>query len=220
MKTLIVIPARNEGAQISQVVAEVKNCGWEVLVVDDGSIDQTAVLADTAGAKVLHHRINRGQGAALKTGIVYALGRDFEAVVFFDADGQMLASEIEKILEPLLLEKFEVALGSRFLGQTENMPWFKWVTLKLALIFSRWSTGLKLTDIHNGFQAWSRGALEKINLTQDRQAYASEILHQIAAQKIKYTEVPVTIKYTAYSKSKGQSVFNAFNILWDLLIKK
>lgn len=220
MTTLIIIPAYNEGEKIAEVIKNVKAQNFDVLVIDDGSTDNTAIIAEKAGAKVLRHLLNRGQGAALKTGIDYVLNQNYEAVVFFDADGQMQAAEINKLLAPLFLGQFEAVLGSRFLGQAKNIPVAKLITLKLALLFTRLLTGLKLTDVHNGFQAWSAGALAKINLTQDRQAHASEILNEIKKQKIKYREMPVTISYTAYSKSKGQSVFNAFNILWDLIFKR
>lgn len=220
MKTLVLIPARNEAAQIASVVQQVLKQGFEVLVVDDGSGDQTAALAQAAGARVLRHLVNRGQGAALKTGCAYALKNGYQTVVFFDADGQMMADEIKQIIKPIESGGVQVVLGSRFLGRAKNIGWLKWLTLKLALLFSRWATGLSLTDTHNGFQAWSVAALDQIQLKQDRQAYASEILQQIAAKKLKYLELPVTIEYTAYSKRKGQSVLNAFNILWDLMIKK
>jgi len=106
------------------------------------------------------------------------------------------------------------------MGQAKSIPRLKLLTLKLALYFTRLNTGLKLSDTHNGFQAWQISALKKINLTQDRQAYASQLLQEISRHKLKFKEVPVTIFYTDYSKGKGQSVFNAFNILWDLIIKK
>lgn len=220
MKTLVLIPAKNEEKKIGSVVSQVKSENFEVLVVDDGSTDATARIARNAGAKVLIHAVNRGQGASLKTGIAWALEKDYEAVVFFDADGQMKAEEIKKLLEPLYLEKYEAVLGSRFLGKTENMPFSRYFTLKSALFFTKITTGLKLTDVHNGFQAWSREGLQKMALNQDRQAYASEILNEIAKKRIKFTEVPVTIAYTEYSKRKGQKFSNAFRILWDLTIKR
>ncbi len=216
MSTLVLIPAYNEADQISAVVKSVQQQGYDVLVVDDGSKDQTVSLARQAGAKVLVHKLNRGQGAALKTGIEFFFKKEYEYLVFFDADGQMRADEINKVLEPLLLNKFEVALGSRFLGRAKNLPISKKITLKLALQFTRILTGLRLTDVHNGFQAWSRSALRKINLIQDRQAYASELLNEIADHQLKYTEVPVTITYHEY----GQSILNSFKIVWDLMIKK
>jgi glycosyltransferase involved in cell wall biosynthesis len=219
MKTIIIIPAKNEAVKIGQVVSEVKGLGHDVLVVDDGSTDDTSKIARSSGATVLIHAINRGQGASLKTGMAYALNYGYEEAVFFDADGQMKAEEIS-LLVGKLDSNHEVILGSRFLGRTENMPKAKRITLKLALLFTRITTGLRLSDVHNGFQAWSISAWRKIDLTQDRQAYASEILQEIADKKLRYLEYPVTITYTDYSKKKGQSIWNAFNILWDLLVKK
>lgn len=220
MKTLVVIPAKNEATKIEVVVREVKAQGFDVVVVDDGSRDDTVAIARNAGAEVLCHIINRGQGASIKTGINFGLDEGYEVIVFFDADGQMKASEINNILEPVLSGAYDVALGSRNLGSAINMPFFTRIMKKLALVFTRITSGLKLTDTHNGFQAWSAKALKQINLIQDRYAYASEVLHEISRLKLRYKEVPVTIFYTDYSKSKGQSIFNAFNIVWDLIFKK
>lgn len=219
MKTIIVIPAYNEASKINGVVAAVKASGlWDVLVVDDGSGDGTAVQAKAAGATVLRHQINRGQGAALKTGIKFASRSGYETAVFFDADGQMAPAEIPLLLKKLN-EGYDVVLGSRNLGRTVNMPIIRKIVKKIALQFTRFSTGLKITDTHIGFQAWTLDALKKINLDQDRMAHASQILSEIAKNRLKYAEVPVTIRYDAYSVKKGQNSSGAFKILWDLLIK-
>lgn len=220
MKTLVVIPAFNEVEVIGQVVDEVKqeNSESDVLVVDDGSRDETYGRANAAGAIALRHKINRGQGAAVKTGVEFALNRGYETVVFFDADGQMSAAEIGDFLKKIG-EGYDVVLGSRNLGRAVAMPASRRLVKKLALWFSNLTTGLKLTDTHNGFQAWRTSALRQINLTQDRYAYASQLLSEISRLDLKYCEIPVTIKYTDYSKQKGQSLFGAFNILWDLFIK-
>lgn len=220
MRFLVLIPAYNEEKKIGPIIKEIINNNWEVVVIDDASSDDTINVSLASGARVLSHFINRGQGAALKTGIEYALSKGYESVVFFDADGQMMVSEIKKFANLLSTGEFDVILGSRFIGRVENIPFAKEIVLKMALVFSRLLTGLKLTDVHNGFQGWNRSGLEKISLIQDRQAYASEILNEIAGKKLKYKEIPVTIKYTDYSKGKGQSIFNAVNILWDLIIKK
>ncbi len=220
MKTLVIIPAKNEALSIDKVVFDVRQAGYEVLVVDDGSTDTTATVAQSAGALVLRHIINRGQGASLRTGIAYALDNGYEAVVFFDADGQMLASEIPLLVNRLENERLDVVLGSRFLGSAENIPLIKIITLGLALLFTRKTTGLKLSDTHNGFQVWRREALEQLQLCQDRYAYASEVLHEIARLNLRYQEVPVTIRYTEYSKIKGQSIWGVFSIIWDLYIKR
>jgi glycosyltransferase involved in cell wall biosynthesis len=222
MKVAVIIPAKNEAKKIAEVVRGIKNLpslDYDVIVIDDGSIDATAQLAAGAGATVLRHLINRGQGAAIRTGINYALINGQGAAVFFDADGQMEPAEI-----PLLLAKldsgYDVVLGSRNIGRVINMPLRKKIVKKIALIFTRFTTGLKLTDTHNGFQAWTAPALRQITLVQDRFAYASEVLEQIAKHGLKYCEVPVTITYSEYSKRKGQSILGAINIIFDLLIKK
>lgn len=220
MKILIIIPAYNEAKKIEQVVAEIKNQDYDVLVVDDGSSDDTAKMAEQAGAVVLSHQLNRGQGASLKTGIKYALKKGYDTVVFFDADDQMDAKEIKMLITKQKETGVEVVLGSRFLGRAINIPFIKKIVLKTALFGTRLMTGLKITDVHNGFQLWTRDALKKIELKQDKQAYASELLDQISKKKLLYCEAPVTITYTNYSKGKGQKISNAFNILWDLVVKK
>jgi len=167
----------------------------------------------------LRHLINRGQGAAIRTGISYALNNGHEAAVFFDADGQMEPAEIPQLLARLE-SGYDVVLGSRNIGRTINMPLSKKIVKKIALFFTRLTTGLRLTDTHNGFQAWTTAALRRITLIQDRFAYASEVLEQIAKHDLKYCELPVTITYSEYSKRKGQSILGAVNIIFDLLIKK
>ena len=220
MKILVIIPAKDEATKIGEVVLGVRAQNFDVAVIDDGSKDDTALVAKSAGAKVLRHIINRGQGASVRTGIKFGLENGYEAMVFFDADGQMKATEIGNVLEPVLSGEFDVSLGSRNLGTAIDMPIFTRIMKKMALIFTLATSRLKLTDTHNGFQAWSAGSLRRLELVQDRYAYASELLHEISRLKLKYKEVPVTIVYTEYSKKKGQSIFNAFNILWDLIFKK
>ncbi len=222
MKVAVIIPAKNEAKKIAEVVRGIKSLpseNYDIIVIDDGSADDTAKIAAEAGAIVLRHLINRGQGAAIRTGINYALRNGQGAAVFFDADGQMEPAEI-----PLLVAKlnsgYDVVLGSRNTGRVINMPLSKKIVKKVALIFTRLTTGLKLTDTHNGFQAWSAQALSRITLAQDRFAYASEILEQIAKHGLKYCEVPVTITYSEYSKRKGQSILGAINIVIDLLIRR
>lgn len=221
MKTLIIIPAYNESESLPLVIKNILSLNLpdtDILVVDDGSSDKTFLLAKNLGVKVLRHCLNRGQGASLKTGIDFCLKNDYQIAVFFDADGQMDHLEIPLLLKNLNAD-CQVVLGSRRLGQTINMPIMRKLVKYLALIFTRLTTGLKLTDTHNGFQAWSVEALKKIELYQDSYAHASQLLQQIAKNRLKYCEVPVTIKYTDYSRRRGQSLWGAIKILWDLLIK-
>lgn len=220
MKIIAIIPAYNEQQAIAQVVNEVKDKVSSVVVVDDGSADKTATMAQQAGAIVLTHFLNRGQGAALQTGINFALENSADIIVTFDADGQHQADEIEKITKPLLLGQADVVLGSRFLIKNYQIPLLKKMVLKLALWVTWLYTGLTITDVHNGFRAFSKKAAGLIGIKQDGMAHASEILEQIKKYDLRYLEVPVTINYTAYSLQKGQKLSNSFKIFWDLILGK
>jgi glycosyltransferase involved in cell wall biosynthesis len=189
-----------------------------VIVVDDGSNDTTADLAKKTGALVFSHLINRGQGAAIETGKRHALGRGADIVVTFDADGQFLPSEINDVVKPVLENRADVVLGSRF--RKSKVPVFKKILLRGAVFFTYFTSGLNLSDTHNGFRAFSKNAAERIQIRQDRMAHASEILNQIAQNKLKYTEVPVTLKYSSYHLKKGQKIVDYFKILFDLFLGK
>ena len=212
-----VIPAYNEGTRIADVVREVTPHG-AVVVVDDGSGDDTGQAALSGGAHVLTMPINRGQGAALQTGIEYALQEGATHIVTYDADGQHQIDDALRMVERLDREHLDIVLGSRFLGRAMNMTRLKRVVLKAAIAFTNFTTGLKLTDTHNGLRAISRTAAEQIQLTQDRMAHASEILNVIAEKKMRFAEEPVTIVYTEYSMAKGQRLRNSINILEELLM--
>ena len=210
-KVFVLIPAFNEEYSIGKVVKDLKKNGYEnILVVDDGSSDNTKEAAEKAGAFVLRHVINRGQGAALQTGMSY-LKDKADAVIHFDADGQHDPRQISRFLKKI--KRYDIILGSRFLDHSSNVPLSKRVLLKAAIIVSFVMTGLRLTDTHNGFRALNKKALQRIHLNQDDMAHATEILDQIKSNNLKYCEVPVTIKYTRYSMRKGQSVFNSVRIL-------
>ncbi|MBR9692423.1 glycosyltransferase family 2 protein [Candidatus Woesearchaeota archaeon] len=218
MKVFIVIAAYNEEKKIAKVVQGLKKEKYtNIIVTDDCSSDKTAAVAKKAGAIVLKHTKNQGQGAALRTGIKEALKRKADVVVTFDADGQHDAAEIIGLVTPIKLGEADVVLGSRFLGQHPGMPWYKWVTLKGSILVERVVLGVKLSDVHNGFRAFSAKAARKIKITRDRMAHASEIVYEVKRKKLSYVEVPVTIEYDAYSKQKGQSIFNSFSILWEIL---
>ncbi len=220
MKTYIVIAAFNEGKKIGSVVKELLKVGYSnVVVVDDGSSDNTYSVASKAGAVALQHIVNRGQGAALQTGIDYALEQGADLIVTFDADGQHCVSDIPAMIKPVASGEVDVTLGSRFLGKS-NAPFLKKLVLKGGIIFTRLLSGIKLTDVHNGFRVFSRKAAQKIRINQDRMEHASEILDEIARKKIKYKEIPVTIKYSEYSKAKGQSVFNSIRIALKMIYSK
>ena len=145
MRISLVVPAYNEEKTISQVIKAVRDQVSNVIVIDDGSIDLTAQLAKEAGAKVLTHFLNRGQGAALQTGINFALKQGADIIVTFDADNQFKAEEINQVIKPLLLGNVDVVLGSRFLDKRNQIPRGKEIILKLAVLVTRLYTGLKVS---------------------------------------------------------------------------
>ena len=217
-KVFVVLPAFNEQQKITEVVRQVRAAVPNVVVVDDGSTDLTARQARSAGAVVLRHCVNRGQGAALQTGISYSLQAGARYVVTFDSDGQHRVEDIPRLLEPLVAGRAEVALGSRFIGRAEGIPLSRRLLLKGAVLFTRAASGARVSDAHNGLRAFSRRAAERLDLRMDRMAHASEIVDQIHAMKLVYVEIPVTIRYTQYSLAKGQRTTAAFRVLFDYLI--
>ncbi len=216
----VVIAAYNESARLGNTLAELAPHAKNVVVVDDGSRDDTAAVARAAGVWVLRHPINRGQGAALQTGIRFALLQGAEYVVTFDADGQHDPADLPALLAPVIEGRADAALGSRFLGRTVGMPTSRRLVLKAAVIFTRVVSQVKVTDAHNGFRALSRAAAEGIRIRQDRMAHASEILDEVRRLNLRYVEVPVTIRYTAATLAKGQSSWNSVRIVWQLLVGK
>ena len=216
----IVIAAYNEARMIGTVVADVRAAGYPVIVVDDGSIDTSSNLAATAGATVVRHPINLGQGAALQTGLQFALESGAQTVVTFDADGQHRVEDIAALCDALATHKADFALGSRTLGEAINAPLSRRLLLKLATWFTRLNTGMRVTDTHNGLRAMTRRGALAIKLRQNRMAHASEVLQQIADSGLKCVEVPVTIQYSAYSLAKGQSLGDALTILIDLIARR
>ncbi len=218
--TFVVVPAYNEEATLGPVVRDLKR-GWpRVVVIDDGSLDATAEAAAEAGAEVLRHAVNRGQGAALQTGFSYSLAAGAEIVVTFDADGQHPTDELERLVEPVASGRVEVALGSRFLDTRSDVPAARRLLLKAAVLFTRVVSGLRITDTHNGLRALSRAAVERLELRADRMAHASEILDQIAALDLAYAEVPVRVRYTRHSRAKGQRGLDAVRVLVDYLLNR
>ena len=216
----VVIAAYNEAKVIAGVVADLKRLDYDVVVVDDGSADGTGRAAAEAGAVVVKHPINLGQGAGLQTGIEFALLEGADVVVTFDGDGQHRAAEIAGLVETLEREGADYVLGSRFLGASVNQPLSRRLVLRAATAFTRVTTGLRVTDTHNGLRAMTRRGASRIRLRQNRMAHASEILHQIADSGLKYVEAPVTIEYSAYSLSKGQSLGDSLMILTDLFARR
>lgn len=219
-RIVVVIAAYNEAPVITSVVADIRRASYPAVVVDDGSTDATGEIAARAGAFVVTHPVNLGQGAALQTGLDFALAQGADVIVTFDADGQHRPADIAPLFAALAANKADYALGSRFLGGAVNLPGKRRLMLAAATRFTRLTTGLDLTDTHNGLRAMTRRGASCIRLKQNRMAHASEILHQIAQGGLAYVEVPVTIEYSAYSLGKGQTLSESLAILIDLFARR
>ena len=219
----LVVPLYNEAAVIADVVREARTVFPNIVCIDDGSRDASADLAEQAGAAVVRHPVNLGQGAALQTGFEYALGDPaMRYVVTYDADGQHQIRDVEVMLERIRQGDVRVVFGSRFLDARTEASLGKRLVLRAAVTYTNATTGTRLTDAHNGLRVLHRDVVEKLDITQNRMAHASEIVAQIGSMrfdgaKVAYAEEPVHILYTDYSRAKGQSLWNAINILAELI---
>ncbi|MFC8452902.1 glycosyltransferase family 2 protein [Kitasatospora sp. NPDC057223] len=217
----LVIPAYNEGTVIAEVIEGARKVFPNIVVVDDGSTDNSAEHIMTTGAHLVQHPVNLGQGAALQTGLAYALkqpGAQYFAT--FDADGQHQTPDVEKMVALLRADESDVVLGSRFIEQTGEVPWIKRVVLRTAATVSPTARKLNLTDSHNGLRVLNRHAAAKVRITMNGMAHASELVAFLAASGLRVMEVPVDILYTEYSRSKGQSLINGVNILFDISLRE
>ncbi|TRW47535.1 glycosyltransferase family 2 protein [Georgenia yuyongxinii] len=215
----LVIPLYNEAPVIGDVIAEALATFPHIVCVDDGSSDASAERAERAGAVVVRHPVNLGQGAALQTGIEYVLSQtDGRYVVTFDADGQHDVADAAGMVRLAEEEDLAVVFGSRFLDERTKPGLAKRVVLKTAVWVTNQSTGLRLTDAHNGLRVIRRDAAAQVHLRQDRMAHASEIVTQLGRTRLAWREYPVHIRYTDYSRAKGQPLLNSINILVDLLV--
>ena len=211
---IAVVPAYNEEQKIGSVVRSLFEHVDQVLVVDDASTDRTSVQAGEAGAVVLRHKINRGQGAALQTGHDHALSLGALYVLHFDGDGQLDVLDIKPALNKLKEEGADVLFGSRFLDNRSRLPWFKRkILIPISRLVDKFFSRVKLSDAHNGFRILNRRALEKININQDRMAHATDIPCQVRLHGLKYIEHPVCVTYHEY----GQRASGGFQIIKDLM---
>lgn len=218
--TWVIIPVYNEDQVIGQVVKDLISTFPHVVCIDDGSRDRSAAVAAAAGATVIRHPVNLGQGAGLQTGIEYVRGfTPAKYLLTFDADGQHRVEDGLAMVEQAEQEGLAIVFGSRFLSSQTQVGWSKRLVLKTAARVTARRTGLQLTDAHNGLRVLRRDAFEQVNLLQNRMAHASEIVAQLARTGLPWAEHSVFIRYTDYSKAKGQSLLNSINILTELLIK-
>lgn len=213
----IVIPAFNEAAVIGEVVADVRSVFDNVVCVDDGSSDDTGEIARRAGAHLVRHPINLGQGAAIQTGVEYARKQP-GAQVFatFDGDGQHRVKDLAAMVDRLCSEDVDVVIGTRFGAAAGTRPPFlKRLVLQTAARLSRRGRRLGLTDTNNGLRVFNKKVADGLDITMSGMSHANEFIMLIAENHWRVVEQPVEVLYTAYSKSKGQPLLNGVNIIFD-----
>lgn len=218
-KTLVIVPTYNEATVINEVLEHLASSFPHVVVVDDGSTDESRDRAMTSSATVLSHPINLGQGAAIMTGIEWGLGEtQCEFLATFDADGQHRVADLVSAVERIAEGDVDVVLGSRFLADKVQAGLGKRVLLRMGVAQTRLFTRLKLTDTHNGLRVFSRKMAEQLRLSNGM-SHASDFLADLAKSRLSFAEIPVEVSYTEYSRHKGQPMINAVNILFDSMAR-
>jgi polyprenyl-phospho-N-acetylgalactosaminyl synthase len=217
----IVVPAFNEASVIGDVVADIRSVFDHVVLVDDGSKDNTGDIALRAGAHVVPHPVNLGQGAAIQTGVEYARSQP-GAQVFatFDADGQHRLKDVVRMIDRLSTDDVDLVVGTRFAEPSASKPpLLKRIILRVAAFVSPSSRQLGLTDAHNGLRVFNKKVADRLNITMSGMSHASEFITLAVENGWRVAEEPVEILYTEYSKSKGQPLLNGVNIVFDGLLR-
>ena len=220
--TWLIVPCYNEGTVIFDVLTHARETFPNIVGVNDGSADDSAAQIRAAGAHLVDHPVNLGQGAAIQTGVEYARKQPgAQYFVTFDADGQHQVKDVVRMIERLRTEPLDIIVGTRFAGQDNSqVPWIKRAVLKTVVMLSPRTKKLGLTDAHNGLRAFNCKVAEEMNIRMNGMSHASEIVSMIEKHGWRVDEEPVDILYTEYSMSKGQSLINGVNILADGLVAR
>ena len=215
----VLVPAYNEASVIEETINSLKKYFNNIIVVNDGSTDDTENILKNFDIKIINHPINIGVGGAFQTGFKYILmnHKDCIGVITFDADGQHKVKDAIKIANELINTEYEIIFGSRFLGYEYKIPFIKRFVLRFVSVITNFFTGIKLTDAHNGLKGFKTSAINKIDIRLDGYAYETELIRQVSEKSISYKESSTDIEYSDYSKKKGQNIFNGFIIIEDLL---
>jgi glycosyltransferase involved in cell wall biosynthesis len=224
MKLIVIVPAYNEARIIRKVlrslIRALQKIGYfEIVVVDDGSQDNTGQEARREKVTVLTHPINRGLGGALGTGLSYAKTQNFDIAVTFDADGQHCAADIKKVIRPLIKKQADVVIGSRTLKGGKQIPWDRRLIIWGSNLVTYFFFGIRSSDSQSGFRAFSSKALQKIKIKTQGMEVSSEFYGEIKRNRLRLAEVPIKVIYTPYSRKKGQSNLNALQVLFKLLLR-
>jgi glycosyltransferase involved in cell wall biosynthesis len=220
--TFIVVPVYNESPVIKDTISSIKSAGFSnIIVVDDGSNDDTLNIIEQTGVLCFHHKINRGKGAAVKTGIEAAKLQGANIIVTMDGDGQHNASDIKKLIKPIKKDQCDVVLGTRTIN-TNVMPLHKVIANKTGNTITWLLNGLWVTDSQSGFRAFSRQATKTINTHSSHYEYETDVIREIKKHNLRFSEVPINVNYTEYSSKKPhrQNLTNGLKTLYKLIWDK
>jgi glycosyltransferase involved in cell wall biosynthesis len=212
----IVVPAFNEAGVIGDVIAELRSVFPNVVCVDDGSADETGDIALRAGAHLVRHPVNLGQGAAIQTGVEYARSRPgAQLFATFDADGQHRVTDVLAMIDRLTAEAADIVIGTRFGLGVSRPPLLKRVVLQTAAWLSPRGRRLGLTDTNNGLRVFNKTVADRLDITMNGMSHAGEFIMLIDENNWRVVEQPVEVLYTEYSSAKGQPLLNGVNIIVD-----
>ena len=215
----VVLPAWNESKVLNEVIQEIRSAGYQnIVIVDDGSTDDTFIVAKKSGVIALRHRLNRGKGAATKTAIEAAKLLKADIIITMDSDGQHNPGDIPRLIQPIIDDQADVALGTRLTNST-GMPRHKIIANWIGNAITWLLYGLWVTDSQSGFRAYSKKAADLINTRSDRYDYESEVIREIHLHRLQFVEIPIEVRYTAYSMGKveRQSFVNGIKTLGRML---
>ncbi len=217
-KVIAAMPAWNEEKFIAKTILGCKPYVDEVVVVNDGSADATAMIATACGARVICHEVNKGYGAAIHTCFETARKMHVRAMVIIDADGQHDPAEIASVLKPVINGEADVSIGSRFIeGHRAKIPFYRTIGMKVLDIATNQGSGVKFTDTQSGFRAYSAAAINKIKISNSGMSAGSEILMQVKNLGLKIKEVPITCRYDIEDTSSYNPVVHGVKVLSSIL---
>lgn len=218
-KIFIILPAYNEDKHIGDLIAEIKSLGYEnIIVINDGSTDLTKLVAENSGATVITHPINLGAGAATQTGLTYAKRKKADITITLDSDGQHNPKDIEKLIKEIEEKKVDIVIGSRFKGKND-IPIVRRFFNLIANLMTFALSSTWVSDTQSGFKAFNQKALEKIDIKSTGFEFCSEIILQIKPNSLKFSEIPIDVRYSKESQMKGQSLANGMITAFKLFIQ-
>ena len=214
----IIIPAKDEGTRIGKVISKVQDEGFHnIIVINDGSSDNTKTVAANLGATVLTHYVCLGAGAATQTGMEYAVKQNAKIVVTIDGDDQHCPTDIKALVQKMRMDKLDVVIGSRFLNRENKIPFIRIVFNKIGNVFTGLLTGLFVTDSQSGFKAMHARFVKKSKINLNGYEFCTEIINLIKLNKASFAEVPIKVRYTKESREKGQNFLNGVKMVGTLI---